>query len=79
VDLELLQERARIMKGIRRFFDERNYLEAGTPALAPNLIPESRIEAFETTYTPPASPDKGFTQQRLCRKRGQDWQHAPER
>jgi lysyl-tRNA synthetase class 2 len=55
VDLELLQERARIMRDIRRFFDERNYLETDTPVLAPNLIPESCLEVFETTYMPPAA------------------------
>jgi lysyl-tRNA synthetase class 2 len=53
VDLELLQERARIIRSVRRFFDERNYLETDTPVLAPNLIPESCLEVFETMYLPP--------------------------
>jgi lysyl-tRNA synthetase class 2 len=42
------------MKNIRRFFDDRNYLETDTPILAPNLIPESCLEVFETAYIPPA-------------------------
>ncbi|MDR2782816.1 MAG: LysR family transcriptional regulator, partial [Treponema sp.] len=55
MDLELLQERAYIIRSIRRFFDERNYLETDTPVLAPNLIPESCLEVFETTYMPPVA------------------------
>jgi lysyl-tRNA synthetase class 2 len=48
VDLELLQERARIIRRARSFFDERGYLELDTPLLAPDLIPESCLEVFET-------------------------------
>ncbi|MDR0374778.1 MAG: LysR family transcriptional regulator [Treponema sp.] len=54
MDLELLQERARVIRNVRRFFDERNYVETDTPVLAPDLIPESCLEVFETTYLPPA-------------------------
>jgi lysyl-tRNA synthetase class 2 len=53
VDLELLRERAHIIRKIRRFFDERNYLETDTPVLARNLIPESCLEVFETAYIRP--------------------------
>ena len=48
MDLELLQERARIIRQARSFFDERGYLELDTPLLAPDLIPESCLEVFET-------------------------------
>jgi len=48
VDLELLRERARIIRQTRAFFDQRDYLETDTPLLAPNLIPESCLEVFQT-------------------------------
>jgi lysyl-tRNA synthetase class 2 len=48
MDLEILKERARIIRGVRSFFDKRDYLETDTPLLAPNLIPESCLEVFET-------------------------------
>ncbi|GHV29592.1 elongation factor P--(R)-beta-lysine ligase [Spirochaetia bacterium] len=60
MDLELLQARARIFRQIRAFFDTRNYLEADTPLLAPDLIPETCLEVFETAYlTPPGSKTRG--------------------
>jgi len=49
LDLEMLQERARIIRRARSFFDERGYLELDTPLLAPDLIPESCLEVFETS------------------------------
>jgi lysyl-tRNA synthetase class 2 len=55
MDIELLESRARIFRDIRRFFDSRNYLETDTPLLAPNLIPESCLEVFETSYVRPNS------------------------
>jgi lysyl-tRNA synthetase class 2 len=48
MDLELLRERARIMRNVRSFFDTRGYLETDTPILAPDLIPESCLEVFQT-------------------------------
>jgi lysyl-tRNA synthetase class 2 len=53
VDLELLYERAGVFREIRSFFDQRNYLELDTPLLAPDLIPETCLEVFETNYAPP--------------------------
>jgi lysyl-tRNA synthetase class 2 len=53
MDTELLWERARIIRGVREFFDRRNYLETDTPLMAPDLIPESCLEVFETSYLPP--------------------------
>ena len=47
MDIELLRERAAIIRKVRSFFDGRNYLETDTPLLAPNLIPESCLEVFE--------------------------------
>jgi lysyl-tRNA synthetase class 2 len=48
MDLEMLKERARIIRQVRSFFDNKNYLELDTPLLSPNLIPESCLEVFET-------------------------------
>ncbi|MDR1307535.1 MAG: LysR family transcriptional regulator [Treponema sp.] len=53
MDLELVRERARIIRETRAFFDDRDYLEVDTPLLAPDLIPETCLEVFETAYVPP--------------------------
>jgi lysyl-tRNA synthetase class 2 len=52
----MLRERARFFREIRSFFDQRNYLDLDTPLLAPDLIPETCLEVFETAYlAPPGS------------------------
>jgi lysyl-tRNA synthetase class 2 len=48
MDLEMLKERARIIRQVRSFFDGKGYLELDTPLLSPDLIPESCLEVFET-------------------------------
>ena len=48
-----MRERARIIRRVRAFFDTQDYLETDTPLLAPNLIPESCLEVFETLRLPP--------------------------
>jgi lysyl-tRNA synthetase class 2 len=48
MDLEMLKERARIIRLVRSFFDNNVYLELDTPLLSPDLIPESCLEVFET-------------------------------
>ena len=54
MDIELLRERARIIKLVRTFFNEKKqYLETDTPLLAPDLIPESCLEVFETKRLEP--------------------------
>jgi lysyl-tRNA synthetase class 2 len=53
MDRETLGLRARVFRGIRAFFDRRHYLEVDTPLLAPDLIPETCLEVFETAYLPP--------------------------
>jgi lysyl-tRNA synthetase class 2 len=61
MDLEMLQERARIIRQVRAFFDAENYLELDTPLLAPDLIPESCLEVFQTSriMPPAAGADSG--------------------
>ena len=48
MDLDLLRQRAEIIQQVRCFFLEKGYLEVDTPLLAPDLIPESCLEVFET-------------------------------
>jgi lysyl-tRNA synthetase class 2 len=56
MDLPMLEERARIIRQVREFFDRKNYLEVDTPLLSPSLIPETCLEVFETAYlAPPGS------------------------
>ncbi|MDR2158748.1 MAG: LysR family transcriptional regulator [Treponema sp.] len=53
MDVELLWERARIIRRVRDFFDRKQYLETDTPLLAPDLIPETCLEVFQTARVPP--------------------------
>ena len=53
MNIEILKERADIIRQTRAFFDGKNYLETDTPLLSPDLIPESCLEVFETTRLPP--------------------------
>ncbi|MDR0551617.1 MAG: LysR family transcriptional regulator, partial [Spirochaetaceae bacterium] len=53
MDFSTLTARGGIIKTVRAFFDGRGYLETLTPALSPDLIPETCLEAFETTLLPP--------------------------
>ncbi|MCL2440951.1 MAG: LysR family transcriptional regulator [Treponema sp.] len=48
MDLEMLKKRALIIKKVRSFFENKNYLEVDTPLLSPHLIPESCLEVFQT-------------------------------
>ena len=65
MDIELLQERARIIRQVRAFFDDRNYLELDTPLLSPDLIPESCLEVFETRRISPAGDRHNVAQSPL--------------
>jgi lysyl-tRNA synthetase class 2 len=51
--IPFLQERARIIRNIRQFFDQRGYMEVETPALQVSPGMEPHIKAFETSYTTP--------------------------
>jgi lysyl-tRNA synthetase class 2 len=53
MDIEMLRERARIIRQARSFFDSKDYLELDTPLLSPDLIPESCLDVFETKRVTP--------------------------
>lgn len=53
MDLEQLRFRARVLRRIREFFWDRDYLELDTPALSKTLIPETCLEVFKTEYVIP--------------------------
>ncbi len=60
---QALQQRARIVQGIRRFFAEKGYLEVETPHRIPAPAPESHIDAVPSgTWFLHPSPE-------LCMKR----------
>jgi lysyl-tRNA synthetase class 2 len=46
--LAALQQRAALLRTLRRFFDERGFFEVETPLLAPEIIPELYIEPIRT-------------------------------
>ena len=60
MDLEMLHERARIIRQVRSFFDKRNYLELDTPLLSPDLIPEFCLEVFETVRIVPGGENRPY-------------------
>jgi lysyl-tRNA synthetase class 2 len=60
MDIEMLHERARIIRLVRSFFDSRNYLEIDTPLLSPDLIPESCLEVFETKRISPDGSSESY-------------------
>jgi lysyl-tRNA synthetase class 2 len=58
MDLQMLQERAAIIRKVRFFFDNKKFLELDTPLLSPALIPESCLEVFQTKLVFPAGSVK---------------------
>ena len=49
-NLETLKERARILKKVRAFFDERNVIEVETPTLSAAAIPDPHLESFTSAF-----------------------------
>ncbi len=45
-----LRKRANIIAGIRRFFDEKGFVEVETPLMVPQPGMEPHLEAFQTVY-----------------------------
>lgn len=48
--MKAAKNRSLLYGSIRRFFDQRGYLEVETPTLSPDLIPEATIDDFGTTF-----------------------------
>ncbi len=51
MNIQNIKIRSAILGQIRAFFQANEYLEVETPILAQELIPESTIEIFETTFS----------------------------
>ncbi|MCK5153512.1 MAG: elongation factor P--(R)-beta-lysine ligase [Spirochaetales bacterium] len=51
MNIQNLRKRSALIGQIRSFFHTKEYLEVETPILSPELIPESTIEIFETTFS----------------------------
>lgn len=86
-----LQQRGRILQGIRQFFIEKGYLEVETPYRIPTPAPESHIDAIPSgswfLHTSPelcmkrivaAGYEKIFQICRCWRERERGSQHLPE-
>jgi lysyl-tRNA synthetase class 2 len=86
-----LQQRARILQGIRQFFIEKGYLETETPYRIPTPAPESHIDAISSgpwfLHTSPelcmkrmmaAGYEKIFQICRCWRERERGSRHLPE-
>jgi len=50
-DFAIAKKRNELYKNIRKFFDDKGYLEVDTPSLSDNLIPENSIENFSTMFS----------------------------
>lgn len=51
MNIQNISKRSAIITKIRSYFQTNGYLEVETPILAPELIPESTIDIFETTFS----------------------------
>lgn len=49
--IKAIKNRSILYSNIRRFFDDKGYLEVETPSLSSTLIPEPTIENFSTQFT----------------------------
>ncbi len=55
--LETLQARARVLQGLRAFFEERGVLEVETPLLGASFGTDPSIEPLVSAFTGPGYPD----------------------
>ena len=57
---EMLRLRARILKGVRDFFDSRGFLEVETPILSADIVVDRHLDPFGTVLADdPRRPDMG--------------------
>lgn len=54
--LQVLQQRAKIIRQIRQFFYARDVLEVDTPALSHASVTDLNLRAFSTQFNDPSSP-----------------------
>ena len=50
-DVQRFRDRKRFFDGVRKFFDEKGFLEVDTPIMVPSPGMEPHLLAFETTFT----------------------------
>lgn len=56
-NIDVLRQRADILKKIRQFFDERDVLEVDTPALCHGSVTDLNLRAFSCQFDDPLSPN----------------------
>jgi len=56
--LQAAKNRSILYTNIRKFFNDKDYLEVETPTLSPTLIPEATIENFSTQFISDFLPSK---------------------
>lgn len=56
--INAVKNRSLLYSNIRKFFNDKNYLEVETPTLSPTLIPESTIDNFSTQFVSDFFPSK---------------------
>jgi lysyl-tRNA synthetase class 2 len=60
--LENLARRAELLQHVRRFFDERGFLEVTTPLLSRDTVVDRHLEPFRVTvFADPRTPSRGPT------------------
>jgi len=60
--LELLRQRAALLRRIRAFFDTRGFLEVETPLLSHDTVVDRHLDPFTTRHEPdPTRPGEGAT------------------
>src|SRR5688572_6000148 len=60
--LEMLRRRAELLQTLRRFFDDRGFLEVETPTLSRDSVIDEHLDPLRVTlFTDPLEPARGET------------------
>ncbi len=62
--MKRLEQRAMLLKQLRRFFDDRGFIEVETPLLSVEVIPEQHIDLFSASPPNPPPNSRGPTGRR---------------